>query len=718
MKRNIFLGVFLLSAICVGSMLMRPVSAQEEVSGDGETDIMARPEASLLAEDFGFTGALNANGWSVHSGAGTNPISTTTGLTYTGYPGSNAGNAALVGNAGGEDANRPLSFEQNTNGGVVYFSSLVNVNETASDKTGDYFIHIGDRVAADSFTLFASRVFVKITANVVNFGLSNTSTATYGTTNFAKNTTYLIIVKYTINTAGADTTQLWVLPSGIPSSEAAAGTPEVTNSATTGQDIIDAVALRQGSNANSAQVVVDGIRVGTSWVDVLGFSPTPNPSARFLFTTRLSGANEVPANSSTGKGYGRVVLNAAETEITASFYWEGLSSGTTMGHIHTGPTTGTGPVTFDMTPTPGLTSGSTVDRTFAVTPAEVATLRAGGMYFNIHTTNFGGGEIRGQIVTTLPDPPYDFNGDGKTDFGVIRQTVNGTKFRWFNLTNTTPPVETQLDFGNGSDSATPGDFDGDGKDDIAVWRGATDNGYFYILQSSNNTVRYVRFGTSNDDPFQIADFDGDGIDDPAIYRPGASNSAQSQFWWYGSYGVTKNVQVVVNWGLGSDQAAPGDYTGDGKADFCVVRSVSNRLIWFIHPGTGGFDAVSDANRVVRFGLPTDAVVPGDFDGDGTTDISVTRSETVAGTAGQIVWYMIPSSGVELKRRAHWGRSATDFEAQGDYDGDGRTDQAVWRSPASGGQATFYILRSSDGAPQYQNWGFTGDIPAVYDVHNN
>ena len=712
MKRNIILGVLLLSAICAGSMLMRPISAQEEVLGDAETEIMARPDASLLTEDFSFTGALTANGWSAHSGIGTNPLSTTAGLTYAGYQGSGTGNAVLVGNAGGEDANKPLSAEQNTNGGVVYFSSLVNVTDAASDKAGDYFIHIGDRVAADAFTLFASRVFVKITANVVNFGLSNTSTATYGTTNFAKNTTYLVIVKYTINTAGEDTTQLWVLPSGVPATEAAAGTPEVTNSATTGQDIIDAVALRQGSNANSSQVVVDGIRVGTAWTDIVG-GGGPAPAPRFLFTTRLSGANEVPANNSTGKGYGRVVLNAAETEITASFYWEGLGSGTTIGHIHTGAVTGTGPVTFDMVPTPGLTSGSTVDRTFAITPAQVATLRAGGMYFNIHTTNFGGGEIRGQIVTTLPDPPLDYNGDGKTDFGVVRQTVNGTKFRWFNLTNTTPQVETQVDWGNGSDSATPGDFDGDGKDDIAVWRGATDNAFFYILQSSNNTVRYVRFGTLNDDPFQIADFDGDGIDDPAIYRLGASNSAQSQFWWYGSYGVTKNVQVAVNWGLGSDQAAPGDYNGDGKADFCVVRSVSNRLIWFIHPGTGGFDAASNANIQVRFGLPTDAVVPGDFDGDGTTDISVTRAES-----GNIVWYHIPSSGIEAKRRAHWGRSATDFEAQGDYDGDGRIDQAVWRSPSTPGPATFYILRSSDGAAQYQGWGFTGDIPAVYDVHNN
>ncbi|RYY44991.1 MAG: hypothetical protein EOO06_17275, partial [Chitinophagaceae bacterium] len=51
-------------------------------------------KAQLLAnENFTFTGALSNNGWSIHSGAGTNPISTTTGLTYTGLQGSGVGNA-------------------------------------------------------------------------------------------------------------------------------------------------------------------------------------------------------------------------------------------------------------------------------------------------------------------------------------------------------------------------------------------------------------------------------------------------------------------------------------------------------------------------------------------------------------------------------------------------------------------------------------------------
>lgn len=444
-------------------------------------------------------------------------------------------------------------------------------------------------------------------------------------------------------------------------------------------------------------------------------TPTPLPGAlpKRLFTTRMSGAQEVPAVTTNGRGFGRVVLNAAETQITASFYWEGLTGTTTVGHIHTGAAGATGPVTFDMTPPTGANNGSVVDKVFTITPAQVATLRAGGMYFNVHSTTNAGGEVRGQILSTTSDAPVDFNGDGRTDFSVVRNTtaLGGTQARWYNVLNNAAATESQIDFGVISDSFTPGDYDGDGKDDLAVWRAATDNSRFFILQSATNTVRQVRFGIPNDDPFVIGDYDGDGVDDPAIYRPGATPTAQSQFWWFGSFGTTKNVQVVVNWGVGSDTATPGDYNGDGKADFMVYRDVSGRGVAYIHYGTGGFDATSPNDTATRFGLPNDTFVPGDWDGDGATDLSVSRFE-----GATLAWYNLPSSNPSIVRRQPWGRQGPDLECQGDFDGDGRTDHAVWRTSA-GQPAIFYILRSSDSVVQYQFWGLAGDALANQDTHN-
>lgn len=218
----------------------------------------------LLTENFDFTGALTANGWSAHSGAGTNSPATTAGLTYAGHPGSGIGSAVLLKNLGGEDVNRDFEAQSGADA-TVYTAVLVSVTDTASAKTGDQFLHIGERSNATTFTAFSSRLFVRITGGQVNFGISNTSTATYGAATFAKNTVHLAVMKYTINMSGNDRADLWVFPSGVPVSEEAAGAPLISNTGTSGQDNINAVALRQGSSSNSVQAVVDGLIVSTGW---------------------------------------------------------------------------------------------------------------------------------------------------------------------------------------------------------------------------------------------------------------------------------------------------------------------------------------------------------------------------------------------------------------------------------------------------------------------
>jgi|GEM_PF-2599914 len=238
--------------------------------------ILTTPSWSqIFVQDFNFTGALTGNGWTAHSAGGTSVVSTTTGSTYNGFPGTGVGNAALLGNAGGEDVN--ITFpNQNTNGQNVYYSALVNITDAAATKSGDYFMHLGTPGGA-SFTLFAARLYVKITGGVVYFGISNTSTGTYGVTAFAKNTTYLIVVKYVLNTTsgapGANPStpvSFWVIPSGVPQTELSAGSAEVLVS-NAGQVAINAIGLRQGSATASVQTVVDGIRVGTTWESVTGF---------------------------------------------------------------------------------------------------------------------------------------------------------------------------------------------------------------------------------------------------------------------------------------------------------------------------------------------------------------------------------------------------------------------------------------------------------------
>jgi hypothetical protein len=62
---------------------------------------------------------------------------------------------------------------------------------------------------------------------------------------------------------GNDEVSLWIVSSGVPADEASLGTPEVTNTATAGQDNIDAVGIRQATGI--PDVVIDGLRVGNSF---------------------------------------------------------------------------------------------------------------------------------------------------------------------------------------------------------------------------------------------------------------------------------------------------------------------------------------------------------------------------------------------------------------------------------------------------------------------
>jgi hypothetical protein len=227
------------------------------------------------------------------------------------------------------------------------------------------------------------------------------------------------------------------------------------------------------------------------------------------------------------------------------------------------------------------------------------------------------------------------------------------------------------------------------------------------LQSNGNTVRIENFGLEGDDPSVVDDYDGDNKADLAVYREGAAAGQQSTWFYRGSLNNPSGNVTYVNWGINGDFPSPGDYDGDNKADFVVQRNNGGgqARFWLLQT-TAGTDSVV-------FGTPSDSIVPGDYDGDGKTDIATAR-----GVGGSIQWYVRPSSTgvVSGSPYATFGASATDFLAQGDYDGDGRTDPAVWRSSSTPGVSAFWVLGSTVGAYSVP-FGAGGDYPvANFNVH--
>lgn len=425
------------------------------------------------------------------------------------------------------------------------------------------------------------------------------------------------------------------------------------------------------------------------------------------FTANLSGAQEVPANASMATGFGRVFVNETAGTISFTVTFSGLGSNFTAAHIHAPAARGVnGPVIIPLGTVSG--TGGTLTGNAAITPTQIAQLRAHTAYINVHSSNLPGGEIRGQLA---PKRPVDYDGDGKTDYSVLRfpnVAPPGTaQITYWNRNSSGFAANQQLLWGDANiDFPAPGDYDGDGKDDLCVYRAGASAGqqsFFIIYRSSDSTAQFIPWGLFGDRTV-ARDYDGDGITDVAIFRPGASATAQT-FWWIRQ---SSNGQArITGFGLTGngtsqfDTPIPGDYDGDGKFDIAVYRfgltPANNYIVEQSSNGAVTFTAWGNFN--------TDYIVPGDYDGDGKWEVGAAR--TGATGTSPMVWWIRNSSNNSV-RIQQWGVTS-DIPTQGDYDGDGVTDISVWRPSAAGTNSAFYTFGSFGGVFIPNNWGLNGDF---------
>lgn len=133
---------------------------------------------------------------------------------------------------------------------------------------------------------------------------------------------------------------------------------------------------------------------------VMSLSAATAANAGTLWVANLSGANEVPANAQPFSGTGFLILNDTETVATVRVN-HNVNVTLTGGHIHRAPAGVNGPVIF---PFPDPVVSPIGPLTWAIPTAEVANLKAAGLYVNIHTSVNPGGVIRDQLRRFLLAP--------------------------------------------------------------------------------------------------------------------------------------------------------------------------------------------------------------------------------------------------------------------------------------------------------------------------
>jgi hypothetical protein len=230
----------------------------------------------------------------------------------------------------------------------------------------------------------------------------------------------------------------------------------------------------------------------------------------------------------------------------------------------------------------------------------------------------------------------------------------------------------------------------------------TDSSYYIYVEVNNGTSIngafspvHVKIG-----PYQPQaraqnpefDFDGDGKSDQVVYRRST-----------GHYFMNKSASGFeqVSWGNKTFTPVYGDFDGDGAADRGLVVNLSGQLYWYIIRSSDGL-LYSRA-----WGLEGDKIVIGDYNGNGVDEIGVYREGA---------WFILNEDDKPVIK--YWGLPGTDIAVPADYDGDGKTDFAIYRKT----DGMWWILYSgfeSGFADNYfaaVQWGlpWVGDVPVPAD----
>jgi hypothetical protein len=120
----------------------------------------------------------------------------------------------------------------------------------------------------------------------------------------------------------------------------------------------------------------------------------------------LTGSQEVPARAVPGFGNATVTFDATRQNVTVTITVTNLGSPINNFHIHEAPAGVNGPVVVDIIGQGGAFVNGTMNGTFAINAAVAQRLlqNPSNFYVNVHTNQFAGGAVRGQLAYVSGGP--------------------------------------------------------------------------------------------------------------------------------------------------------------------------------------------------------------------------------------------------------------------------------------------------------------------------